>query len=113
MIDLAIDSRVFLTTALDAALQELDIIFNTVNTELITRPDYGSDFEQFFWQLNPVTDNLETYIKEKINQAGYFLPMMDTSVEVTPLEGDYRFIYDVKITVSDGNKSGVRTYRLS
>ena len=35
MIDLAIDSRVFITTKLDEAVQELDMIFNTTNCELI------------------------------------------------------------------------------
>ena len=37
MIDLALDSRLFLYDELDWGLQELDLILNTENTELITK----------------------------------------------------------------------------
>ena len=46
MIDLAIDSKVFITNEFDAAMQELDIILNTTNTELIGYPSFGTNFEQ-------------------------------------------------------------------
>ena len=51
MIDLAIDSRIFLTEEIDLAVQELDVLFNTENTQLLGMPDFGSNFEQFLWQL--------------------------------------------------------------
>ena len=41
MIDLAIDSRIYLQDLLDLSLQELDILFNTTNTELIGYTDFG------------------------------------------------------------------------
>ena len=47
MIDLALSSNVFIDSAFDAALQELDIILNTRYTELIGYPKFGTDFEQF------------------------------------------------------------------
>ena len=50
MIDLALDSKIFIDTNIDAALQELDLLFNTENTELIGYPEYGTNFEQFCGQ---------------------------------------------------------------
>ena len=35
MLDLAIDNRVFIYDIIDAAIQEIDLLFNTTNTELI------------------------------------------------------------------------------
>ena len=67
MIDLALDSNVFIDSVFDAALQELDIILNTRYTELIGYPKFGTDFEQFLWQLTPSAQSLKRYILEKIN----------------------------------------------
>ena len=52
-IDLSLDSRLFIRNELDAGVQELDLLLNTTNTELINYPQFGTDFEQFLWQLNP------------------------------------------------------------
>ena len=62
MLDLAIDSRIFIYNEEDAALQELDILFNTENTELIGYPRYGTNFEQFLWNMNPRTIYILIYI---------------------------------------------------
>ena len=45
IIDLAIDGQVFITNTVDAALQEIDLIFNTTNTELIGHPAFGTNFD--------------------------------------------------------------------
>ena len=52
-IDLSLDSRLFIRNELDAGVQELDLLLNTTNTELINYPQFGTDFDQFLWQLNP------------------------------------------------------------
>lgn len=112
MLDLSIDSRIFINTTLDAALQELDMIFNTENTELIGYPEYGTNFEQFLWQSNPSPEALKKYIEEKINDS-FFLSSLQTDISVEILTGDYRSIYHVKITVYDeNNKQGIREYQL-
>lgn len=113
MIDLAIDSRVFINNEVDAALQELDLIFNTENTELIGYPNYGSNFEQFLWQMTPSPDSLQQYIKELFHNT-YFLNKMSTDVKVQVLDGEYRNIYYVNITVEDPNTGqyGYRDYQL-
>lgn len=111
MIDLAIDSRIFIDSVLDAALQELDMIFNTTNTELIGYPMYGTNWEQFLWQMTPSPNELRRYIVEKMSQS-FFLAEMDTNVDVQVLEGEFRAIYYVKITVkTKSGKIGYREYQ--
>lgn len=111
MIDLAIDTRVFITTKLDEAVQELDMIFNTSNGELIGYPQYGTDFEQFLWQMNDSSSKIQTYIYDKIKDT-LFLRDMITNINVETLEGEMRRIYVLHINVSDGTQSQNRTYQL-
>ena len=87
MIDLAIDGRVFIDNVLDEALQELDILFNTTNTELIGYPRYGTNFEQFLWQLTPSPNELRNYILERISDT-FYLSQLNTEVNVEVLNGE-------------------------
>ncbi len=111
MIDLAIDSRVFITSKLDEAVQELDMIFNTTNGELIGFPQYGTDFEQFLWQLNDSSSKIQSYVYEKIRDT-FFLRDMAVNVNVETIEGEMRRIYVLHIEVSDGTNTQNRTYQL-
>ena len=106
MTDFALDDSVFIKSNVAAALQELDILFNTEKTELIGYPTYGVNFEQFLWQLTPATSALKKYIIEKINDT-YFLSKMNYDVEVNLYKGEIRMIYDVQIHIEDnrGNKT--------
>ena len=64
MLDLALDDRIFLNDPIDCAVQELDIILNTNCTELIGYTDYGTNFEQFLWEMTPSVEEIKKYIKE-------------------------------------------------
>lgn len=113
MIDLALDTRIFIDNRLDAAIQELDMLFNTENTELIGYPEYGTNWYQFLWQLDPSPNDLQQYIYEKIADT-FFCSQMDIEVNVHVLEGnDEALIYLVQVDVSDGINSRTKTYRLS
>ena len=101
MIDLAVDSRVFINTPLEEAVQELDLVFNTERTELIGYPTYGTNFEQFLWELNPDVHQLKKYILEQISVNTLFLPQMHVEVEVSLYDGEYRNIYLVAIQITD------------
>ncbi len=112
MLDLALDGRVFLYTELDCALQEIDMLLNTENTELIGYPEYGTEFETFLWTLTPTTLELEKYIKDKIMKNTLFAYKMDISVKASYIKGDYNSVYYVKIIVVDDNKNiGTREYK--
>ncbi len=116
MTDLALDDSVFINSNLAAALQELDILFNTENTELIGYPTYGVNFEQFLWQLSPSPKALQSYIEEHIKKYTFFCQDYDVVVNVNVISGEYRNIYNVIIilrTDPNSNKAaGFRIYQL-
>lgn len=112
MLDLALDNRVFLDNELDCALQEIDMLLNTTNTELIGYPSYGTEFESFLWTLTPTTIELENYIKNKIQKDTYFASKFHIIVKASFLEGTYRSIYYVKIALyDDSGNHGIREYQ--
>jgi hypothetical protein len=110
MIDLALDGRVMINSELDEAIQELDLLFNTENTELLGYRDFGTNFEQFSWQLTSNEESIKKYVDEKINTTLY-LSRYRTNVEVTCDKGEYRLIYYIKISVYDEDNNKVtRSY---
>lgn len=98
ILDLALDNRTVLTSPLDCAVQELDMLFNTTNTEVIGKPEYGTNFEQFLWTLTPMTESLKEYIERKLRDM-YFVPQFDPTVEVSVTDGEMRDIYYVTISL--------------
>lgn len=111
MIDLAIDNRMFINNELDEAIQELDLIFNTENTELLGDPTFGTNWHQFLWQLNPSPNDMKAYIYEKIANSLY-LQKFIVNVEVNVLENNYDGIYQICITISDNNDKKIRVYNI-
>jgi len=111
MIDLALDGRVMLYSEFDEAIQELDILFNTDNTELLGYKEYGTAFEQFSWQLNPNEEAIKKYVEQKISSTVY-LSRYKTEVNVTSDKGEYRLIYYVNISIyqNDGETPVIRKY---
>ena len=69
MVDLALTDNIFTESKIEEAIQELDILFNTVPTELIGDTTYGSNFLQFLWSLTPMEESITKYIYDRI--AGY------------------------------------------
>jgi hypothetical protein len=110
MIDFALDNRIFITSQLDEAIQELDILFNTENTELIGYPQYGMNFEQFLWDLSPSINEVKSYISNAIQQHTLFLRNMKYEITVNVVEGKYRLIYRIGIAVNANGKTGTRYY---
>ena len=111
MLDLAIDNRIFIYDELDAAIQELDMIFNTENTELIGYPEYGTNWYQFLYQLNPSPNSLKTYIYEKICST-YFLSKFEVDVNVEVLDFNAEGMYQVAITITTENDKKTRIYNI-
>lgn len=114
MIDLAIDSRLYLQHDIDLALQELDILFNTENTELIGYPDFGTNFEQFLWELTPSVNELYKYINQKIQTETLYLKEMDFNINIDiedSLEYDKIYVVTIDITDKSGNQT-TRIYKL-
>lgn len=111
--DLAIDNRVFLEDRVDAGVQELDMLFNTVNTELLGYPEYGTNFEQYLWDMTPSPQSLKSYIQNKINTQTMIMRELDYNVEVSVISGTARQIYLVQVVVQkDDDSYVVRKYEL-
>lgn len=81
--DFAIGNNVFVTDTLQAAMQELDILFNSQPTELLGQSDFGSFFEQFLWDIQPRESDLKDYIKRLIQNNTYWVQQFDWDVTVT------------------------------
>ena len=87
ILDFSLDNRTVLTDPLDCAIQELDMMFNTTNTELLGKPEYGTNFEQFLWTLTPMVSSLKEYINGKLGEM-LFVPMFDPKVEIQTEPGE-------------------------
>lgn len=112
MIDLALDTRIFINSTLDEAIQELDILFNTENTELIGYPEFGTNWYQFLWQLDPSPSDLQRYVYEKIADT-YFASQLNTKVDVYTTEDETNeLIYIVSIELSNGVETKIKNYKL-
>lgn len=72
MIDLGLGNTLVLTDPLDCAIQSLDLMFNTTNTELIGNVNYGTKFESFLWTTYPSEDALRDYVDAKIKECGFY-----------------------------------------
>ena len=104
MKDIALDSRMFLEDDLDCAIQELDLLLNTTPTELIGDTGYGIEIESFLWTLTPTTSELQNYITNKIDEHTFYCKRFGVNVQCSFMVGEYRSIYLVEITLSQGDE---------
>lgn len=81
--DFAIGNNVFVSSALEEAMQELDILFNTTPTELLGDSSFGTFFESFLWDLQPRESDLKEYIKRAIQNNTFWVNQFDWDVTVT------------------------------
>lgn len=113
MLDLALDDKVFIYNTIDAAIQEIDILFNTTNTELLGYTEYGTDWMQFMWVLNPSLSEMQSYIEQKLNET-YFVSQLDYKVNVNLINtsNTNEDAFEVTIDLMDHNtkESGRRVY---
>lgn len=107
--DLGLGKEFLITDKLDAAFQELDILFNTSNTELICDYEYGVNFENFLWDLTPNEESLKNYIIEKINFNTFILSQMNYSIDVKRMEDDADGFYTIFISIKDDNGKNLKS----
>lgn len=115
MIDLALDNKVILSNTMDAAVQELDILFNTTPTELLGDTSYGTNWYQFLWILNPSLEDIKNYVVEKISGT-FFVSKMEHTVSVSQDDSTSypQDAYIVAVTLKDNatNTTRRKTYTL-
>ena len=82
----------------------------STNAIAIGYPRYGTNFEQFLWQLTPSPNELRNYILERIGDT-FYLSQLNTEVNVEVLNGEIRNIYYVKIAVTYNEETKYREYQ--
>lgn len=102
MYDISLNNNLFVTDKIEAAIQELDLLFNTEQTELIGDTEYGTNWYNYLWSLTPMVGDLKTYITSKINQT-YFASQFIPIVEVEFKQAETNAIYYIKISLTDPN----------
>lgn len=114
MLDLSLGSDMFKTDLFDAAAQELDILFNTENTELIGYPSFGTYFDEYLWTLTPSTTALNQYI-DRIISSSTFASRLNHHIQINNNfdESTYENVYTVTITLYNDYSSIEKTYKLS
>lgn len=109
MLDLSLQNNVFITDTMSAFLQEIDILFNTTNTEMLGYTEFGTNFEVYLWNLMPGNNELKEYVNNKLNET-YYKKFFNVDVNVEILEGTERDIYCVQIIVHSNNDTKTKTY---
>lgn len=114
MLDLTLNSSIYTNNIWEAALQELDILFNTTNTELLGYPDFGTNFYHFLWSLTPMNNELQKYVDKKL-AATSFVKQLRCHAKVESIidEVNSEIIYRVKINLYNDFQSVEKTYTLN
>jgi len=115
IIDLALDDRVVISSSLDMAIQELDLLFNTECTELIGNPYFGVSLDQFLWTLTPTTSSLKKYLSDKLAKL-HFLNMFKYNLNVEYEKSEeWNSAYNVTVQIwtdrDDSSKTIKREYK--
>lgn len=103
MLDLALDNKVFVLSRIDAAVQELDILFSTDIGEMIGDTNYGTNWYQYLHTLTPMEESIKNYVNSLIRNNTFYCRILEveTSVVFVPGEVSCSYIIAVKITDPD------------
>lgn len=107
MINLSLDERVFNIDEFEEGIQEIDILFNTVNTELIGDINFGTNFEQFLWQLTPSENEIKKYIRDKLSQYTLYALKFIDDIRVSYYEDSRDNLYLVEIDFKDPKSKNI------
>lgn len=100
MFDLALGDNIFVESKLESFLQEIEIIFDTEQTELLGDTKFGSNFHNYLWTLKPNEEELQTYVSNLIADCTYRNDYdVDISTEILP--GTERDIYLLQLIITD------------
>lgn len=93
----------------DVAIQELDILFGTEETELLGDYKFGVNFEQFLWKLQPSKEEVNIYTRKKIIEYTYFCKELNVKIDTDIMMGTLRDIYVIHIELTDNSGKTVKS----
>jgi len=101
MLDLALDNKVFVLSRLDAAIQELDILFSTDIGEMIGDTSYGTNWYQYLHTLTPMEDTIKSYVDSVIRNNTFYCKNLEVETKVVFVPGEVSCSYIVGIEITD------------
>jgi len=94
----------------DLIIQQVDLLFDTAKKELMGDPEYGTDYDQFLFNLQASNDAIAYKIESDLGQLNLFgfIP----HVEVTILEGTKNDIILCKVSLARNEEYYEKTYKI-
>lgn len=100
-INLDDSNGVIITDRIEFLLQEINILFDTSKGEVLGDEEFGTDFEQFIWDLSASNQDISSYVVSSIynhtTTGSNFNITADTSISY----GTESDIIIVKISIQD------------
>ena len=85
MIDFDLQNNPILNSDIDLVLQQIDILFDTIPTEVLGHEDFGTKYHKFLFDLNISNDAIKYTILSDLNSLN--LLGFEPKVEVHLLQG--------------------------
>ena len=82
-------------------LQEIGMLFDTSRGEVLGDEMFGTDFEQFIWDLNASNSDISSYVTNAIYSHTTTGGLFNISADTTISPGTDSDIIIVKITITD------------
>lgn len=82
-------------------LQEIGMLFDTSRGEVLGDERFGTDFEQFIWDLNASNTDISSYVVNAIYGYTTTGGLFDIGAETTISPGTDSDVIIVKITITD------------
>ena len=112
MIDFNIDSGAPIKRGdIDLILQQIDILFDTEPGEVFGDDEFGSQYDDYLYQLNMSAENLKANIMSDITSINLFGFIPD--VEVYLLQGTEQDIALIDIELKRGDEHYNKTYKIT
>lgn len=99
-ISLTGDNKV-ITNKFDFLLQEISILFDTAPGEVFGNAEFGTNFENFLWDLSISNSEISSYVRNKIINNTVSGADFDISVATSIVDAGYGDVILVQITIKD------------
>jgi hypothetical protein len=96
---------------IELVLQQIDILFDTVPTEVLGFDDYGSEYDRYLYNLQISSDSLKDKVYSDINSLQLF--GFTPTVEVYLMQGTEQDIAVVQIVLNRYDESYEKIYKIT
>ena len=95
----------------DLVVQQIDLLFDTNTEEVFGEPGFGTNFEEFLWDLNVSNSYIRNYvyraIMDNVNLLGY---TVDVSVKI--MQGTLNDIILIQVSLRRDGDYFEKTYKM-